>query len=58
MIRPRPVEDLLSRRDVGARSAPPGHTTVPVSASTVTFANPSGVRACANTGPCIIARRV
>jgi hypothetical protein len=29
-----------------ARSAPPGQTAVPVSASTVTFANPSGVRAC------------
>ena len=36
---------------VGARSAPPGQPTVPVSSSTAAQAKPSGVRASANTGP-------
>src|ERR671914_147743 len=40
----------------GARSAPPGQTTVPVSGSTVTSVNPSGVRARSKTGSRILSR--
>jgi hypothetical protein len=37
----------------GARSAPPGQVTVPVSWSMLTRSKPLGVRASANTGPCM-----